>query len=463
MTTFVSDYTALLSGASIGGKTGSPVFVTFSFPTSVPDYAVQQYGSTGADTFQEFSETFKGTVRTALKMYDDNSGLIFFEVPSGQGLMQFMIFDLAKFGPVPGASGFANYPSQSPSFRVASDVFIDDYDFILNGRSTRDTNLYLILHEAGHAIGLQHGFDGEIQFAPEVNNTSYSILSKDQGSSLDQTRQFAGHLEIFDIQAVQHLYGRPDAGAVQGDAGDNALTGGDGADYLKGNAGHDNLYGGDGADMLFGGDGNDHLYGRSATAGADGNDTLLGGDGSDYLQGNAGADFLAGEGGSDRIQGGADNDQIYGGAGNDTINGNKGDDVVYGEADNDSLRGGQGNDYLNGGDGNDILNGDLGVDTLIGGAGSDLFQFSGQTSPTDTPDVISDFSDGADHFSLGFMPVAVLSGAAQNSAAPALSLAQQIFSGLAGTAELAAIAVGSDTYIFYSSVGGATIDSAVVL
>ena len=246
-------------------------------------------------------------------------------------------------------------------------------------------------------------------------------------------------------------------------AGNDDLNGGAMNDNMFGDAGHDNLFGRGGADTLTGGAGNDHLYGQSAGGGSDGADSLSGGTGNDYLQGNAGNDTLDGGDGSDRINGGGDNDQITGSTGNDTINGNLGNDTIDGGADNDSLRGGQGNDSIAGGTGNDLISGDLGADTMSGGGGTDYFLFTGAASPTSAPDRITDFTDGTDRLNVGQLPLSVLKGAAQPSLSAAATLAQQLFQNNAGTSEVAAIGVGSDTYIFYSSSRGATVDSAIQL
>jgi serralysin len=250
---------------------------------------------------------------------------------------------------------------------------------------------------------------------------------------------------------------------IQGGNFGDTLQGFDGNDLIMGGTGPDVLFGGPGSDTLIGGDGNDHLYGQSPNGGPDGPDSISGGNGSDYIQGNAGNDTLDGGDGSDRMQGGQGDDLITGGAGNDTINGNLGNDTIDGGDGNDSLRGGQGNDSIMGGNGNDVLSGDLGQDTLTGGPGQDIFVFSGSGSPSTAPDLITDYTPGTDHLSIGFAPLAVLTGAAQSSLAAASMAAQTLLDGHAGDQEVAALAVGSDTYIFYSSSGGATVDSAVQL
>lgn len=247
---------------------------------------------------------------------------------------------------------------------------------------------------------------------------------------------------------------------------DDDMRGTSFADNLNGYGGHDNLFGGDGADTLLGGAGNDHLYGQSANGGSDGNDSLSAGDGTDYLQGNAGNDTLDGGAAADRIQGGQGNDNLLGVAGNDTLNGNLGNDTLDGGDGNDSLRGGQGNDSLTAGAGNDTLAGDLGADTLRGGTGSDVFVFTGAgagfdaTATAPLTDVISDFGTG-DRIDLSFAVTEVLTGARQTTFARAVTEAENQFIAHAGSGKLAAVGVGSDSYIFFAADGGSTIDSVV--
>ena len=70
--------------------------------------------------------------------------------------------------------------------------------------------------------------------------------------------------------------------------------------------------------------------------------------------------------------GGGGNDTISGNALANVLTGNNGEDAISGAAGNDILKGGNGIDTLNGGADNDTLNGDHGDDILNGGAGNDL-------------------------------------------------------------------------------------------
>jgi len=197
-------------------------------------------------------------------------------------------------------------------------------------------------------------------------------------------------------------------------------------------------------------------------------DTINAGAGSDYLQGNAGDDQLNGGDGSDRVQGGQGNDNIAGGTGNDSVNGNLGNDVIDGGDGNDSLRGGQGNDNIVGGAGDDLLLGDLGADTLTGGTGLDMltgggdadqFNFSSGEAVFATSgalagitDVITDFTDGIDHIHMGFSSLgSVMHGQAFDNFAAAAAAAQQMLSGQSIFNNVAVLAVGSDSYVFYET------------
>ncbi|KQX20738.1 MULTISPECIES: M10 family metallopeptidase [unclassified Sphingomonas] len=271
-----------------------------------------------------------------------------------------------------------------------------------------------------------------------------------------------GDVADVDIFNVMIFYDSVIENAITG-AGDDEIYGNEVANRIQSGDGHDIVMGYEGNDTLLGGGGNDHLYGRASFGGEDGADSISGGDGSDYIQGNAGNDSLDGGTGSDRINGGNNDDHMLGGTGNDTMNGNVGSDTILGGGGNDSLRGGQDGDSIDGGSGNDILSGDLGADTLCGGEGIDIFVFSGASSPSATPDRILDFTDGIDRIWLGFLPTAVLTGAAQSGAAAATATAQQLFDGRAGNGEVAAMMVGGDTYLFYNSTGGATVDSALLV
>ncbi|WP_284614942.1 beta strand repeat-containing protein [Aquabacterium humicola] len=207
--------------------------------------------------------------------------------------------------------------------------------------------------------------------------------------------------------------------ALDGGAGNDAVTGGSGADQIDGGLGNDTLLGKGGADVMRGGDGNDIL------TGGDADDQMFGEGGNDRLIWNPGDDTDLVEGGD-----GTDTAEVNGGNGAErftittvgarvhidridpapfkvdagtiesiALNTNGGDDVidasglqaasavqlvVDGGAGNDSITGSQAADLFIGGDGNDSIDGKRGNDTALMGAGDDRFTWN----PGDGSDVL---------------------------------------------------------------------------
>ena len=183
-----------------------------------------------------------------------------------------------------------------------------------------------------------------------------------------------------------------------------------------------------------------------------GNDTVTGGTGNDVLYGDAGNDSLVGNAGTDHLIGGDGKDTLLGGAGDDDLQGGSNDDV---------LNGGDGNDRLMGDGGHDILTGGAGSDRFVIPAGSALFTTTGTFAYA--TDEITDFTSGTDKLALGFHPAGILTGSA-SSISEAAVWAAQVLQSHAGTTDLAAVTVGSDTYLFYDDHGaGGALDAAIKL
>jgi len=269
---------------------------------------------------------------------------------------------------------------------------------------------------------------------------------------------------------------------ITANSSNDTIIGGDGDDKIIGSSSStdssgkliekDYYQGGDGSDTIIGGDGNDAIWGNIAgsSTGPDGADSLNGGAGNDGIHGNLGADTIDGGSGNDVIYGDNDNDNIAGGSGNDNLQGGAGNDTAVGGVGDDVIGGGSGNDILTGNDGNDTLTGGSGLDVITGGAGNDLFSFrvneatflrSGANAYL--TDEVTDFTSGSDHISLSFHPVQVLQGTA-SSVEAAASWAAQALQGHAGVADVAAVSVGTDTYLFYDDSGqGGALDSGIRL
>ncbi|ABM76850.1 hypothetical protein [Prochlorococcus marinus] len=97
---------------------------------------------------------------------------------------------------------------------------------------------------------------------------------------------------------------------------------------------------------------------------------------SEQIFGEDYSEVIIAAGGDDALFGAGGNDDLLGGIGFDLVRGGPGDDVVRGGKNADQLYGGRGNDLLRGGRGHDQLKGGVGDDLYWGGPGADLFRFS---------------------------------------------------------------------------------------
>ena len=122
-----------------------------------------------------------------------------------------------------------------------------------------------ILHELGHAMGLQHPWEGGVTLDTAIDDQWHTVMT--YRSAWPHT----GQLGSLDVAAMQAQYGSV------------ATT----ADWAAGN---DRLYGGDGRDTLTGGSSDDLLFGGKGRDGLDGRDS------ADVLRGGTGADRLYGGG-----------------------------------------------------------------------------------------------------------------------------------------------------------------------
>ncbi|MCB1368707.1 MAG: type I secretion protein [Rhodobacteraceae bacterium] len=395
----VNDYTAILAtNDSTAARWNAPVdlgtavIVTYSFAdgANIPNLAdYEPYDNNG---YTAFTFAQRANFRDAAAVFQAVTGILFVEVDEG-GMIDIFNTSGSSYG------GWANYPYTTATYTSDGYLVIDN-----SGNYDEGSYGFLtMLHELGHATGLQHPHTGTITLNPLLDDLSHTVMT------YNNTRPYPTTLGSFDLQALAYYYGSPQdmsgwtysfvadvftiAGGVLGDViygvmGQNEISGGRGRDTLigrdeddiiRGDGAADMLIGFDGSDTLFGGGGRDMLYGFDTSGGIDysadtlhgggGNDILTASSGADILNGNEGNDTLYGNGGGDTLDGGGGNDTLFGGSGFDTLNGGGGDDDLYGDA--TGVTGSSNVDYLYGDSGNDRLFGMAGIDYLYGGSGDD--------------------------------------------------------------------------------------------
>jgi O-antigen biosynthesis protein len=230
----VNDYTALLSGNYWNGieVTGSPVIVTFSFPTTAPAYdsTVSGFTAATAATFVPFTAAEQAQAVQALSEWAAASGLIFVEVAPGQGDINFQNVDFSttSYGEAAGVGFYPfgdwnnySYPNFTSDLDASGDVFMNSQYIGANGNAPDSVNYGTLLHEIGHAIGLKHPTEDVVDYAAEPPVDHNQVLaSNDPSLTIMATVEDSAsggadaHLKMLDMQAAADLYGPAGTGGV---------------------------------------------------------------------------------------------------------------------------------------------------------------------------------------------------------------------------------------------------------
>lgn len=287
---------------------------------------------------------------------------------------------------VPGTNwgGYASFPGTDPVIR-AGDIWLQQGSYTDVRPGT--ISWYNVLHETGHSMGLKHPFDtyAAIPGHPVLNTAydamEYTVMSYNSYVGEDSavlsgngTYDYAQTYMMFDIRALQHMYGAdyttnntdteyrwsPSNGdtLVNGQLGIDAagnkifatIWDGGGSDTYNLSAYTTNLT----IDLRPGEYSN---FGTSQAANLGNGQTAKGMIYNAFLFNNDTRSLI------ENAVGGSGNDEIIGNVGLNRLDGGGGSDTLFGEGGADTLLGGLGNDVLLGGAGADVLNGGAGVDT----------------------------------------------------------------------------------------------------
>ena len=337
-------------------ESGDKIVITYSFVASNSGLFDDGYSVPDplTDSVFGFEAVHQAAVISALATFESFLNVEFRQITETEdavGTLRFGFTDHERLQPDGDPSwGWAVAPGTTPK---SGDIWVRDTHMDGewgSGATSGSYNYGALMHEIGHALGLEHPHEGNI-LTDQYDYAKYTIMSYNETDEAYYTggegvRQFlvSSTPMVLDVAALQHLYGASDY-----NPNDDTYTFDETQPFVK------TIWDSGGADTLDFSNFSTDLK-VNLNPGVDSYSTISFSDWS--MEDNLGLAY------------GTTIENANGGAGDDIITGNEADNVLNGYAGNDVIYGGKGNDTFDqeGPDG-----GRSGADTFYGGLGNDTF------------------------------------------------------------------------------------------
>ena len=190
--------------------------ITYSFVADGGTNFISNYNTPtpGTNSIEALSEQEENSVKQALSEFEEIANIKFIEVNETGDIVGTLRFG-ATNAPNGDAAAWATPPTISP---VGGDIWLSSGLDAYNSNYTQGSGygFATLLHEIGHALGLKHPFE-DPKIATNLDNTKYTLMSYtsdtlastgNTSSADDGTNYIISSTPmIYDIAAVQHLYG----------------------------------------------------------------------------------------------------------------------------------------------------------------------------------------------------------------------------------------------------------------